>query len=166
MITPIDKSLRHVDDGSLTLNAYKPRRAWFQEVMKVGSMSIKVNAICADGKTIDDVVLDRAKARILQAEPNMMRTSQLGAGFAILHEGEEGRWLLLHWWLGGGICARKLWRADLPADAEFEDAAADLFACVWELAIIDFERRAWTETAMSHKPVSDYIARRFSGETV
>ena len=166
MITRIDKSLHHVDDGSLAPNAYKPRRAWFQELMQVGSMFIKVNAICADGKAIDDAVLAEAKAKILEAEPDMVRTPQLGAGFAILHEGEEGRWLLLHWWLGGGICARKLWRADLAPDAEFEDAPVHLFACVWELAIIDFERRAWTETAMSQKPVSDYIARRFSGETV
>ncbi|GHD17136.1 hypothetical protein ACFOEZ_14410 [Tianweitania populi] len=166
MTAYIDKPMRHVDDGNMTLDTYRPRRARFQEVMRVGSMSIKVNAICADGKAIDDGVLNKAKARIIDAEPEMMRTPQLGAGFAILHEGEEGRWLLLHWWLGGGICARKLWRADLAPDAEFEDAPPHLFACVWELAIIDFERCAWTETAMSHKPVSDYIARRFSGETV
>ena len=31
-------------------------------------------------------------------------------------------------------------------------------ACVWELGVIDFERRAWMETAMSGRPVSDYLA--------
>ncbi|MBS9721683.1 hypothetical protein JYU29_13420 [Tianweitania sp. BSSL-BM11] len=134
--------------------------------MQVGPTAIKLNAICADAAAIDDAVFDKAKAQIIEAEPEMSGMPHLGAGFAILHEGEEGRWLLLHWWQPGGICARKLWRADLHPDAMFEEAAPHLFACVWELALIDFERRAWMETAMSHKSISDYIATRFSGDTV
>lgn len=41
-----------------------------------------------------------------------------------------------------------------------------LMACVWELGIIDFERRAWMETAMAGKPVTDYLARTLPRGTV
>ncbi len=135
-------------------------------MIEIGTLPIKFNAICADGHEISDRLFDKARAQCREAEAEIARSPHRGAGFAILHEGEEGRWLLLHWWLDGGICARKLWQADLTADANFEDAAPHLFACVWELALIEFERRAWIETAMSNKPVSDYIARSFSGEHV
>src|SRR5690606_32472432 len=147
-------------------DAYRPRRAWFRELMHVGPVAIKLNAICADGEQIDDAMFDKAKARILTAQGEMLRTPHHGAGFAILHEGEDGRWLLLHWWVTGGVSARRLWRADLAPDAAFIEADPLLFACVWELGLIDFERRAWIETAMSGKPVAAYTEQRFSGEYV
>ena len=147
-------------------DSYRPRRAWFQELVEVGAASIKLNAICGMDRHIEADVFDTARARLVTARSEIERTPQLGAGFAILHEGDEGRWLLLHWWVAGGIATRKLWRADLVPHSEFIDADPLLMACVWELGIIDFERRAWMRTAMSGKPVSDYIADRFSGEYV
>ncbi len=147
-------------------DSYRPRRAWFQELVEVGAASIKLNAICATGRQIEPGVFDRARVRLITARGEIERTPQQGAGFAILHEGDEGRWLLLHWWVAGGIATRKLWRADLVPHSEFIDADPLLMACVWELGIIDFERRAWMRTAMSGKPVSDYTDDRFSGEYV
>ena len=145
---------------------YSPRRAWFHDLMTVGPVTLKINAICADGARIEDGTFEKAKARILTTREEMLRTPQQGAGFAILHEGEGARWLLLHWWVAGGISARKLWRADLAPDTPFMEADPLLFACVWELGLIDFERRAWMQTAMSGKAVSDYTEERFSGEYV
>lgn len=146
--------------------SYHPRRAWFHELLHIGAVSIKLNAICADGKDITDAVFDTAKAKIDSARDEVERTPHEGAGFAILHEGDEGRWLLLHWWVAGGIATQKLWRADLADGAPFIDADPLLMACVWELGLIDFERRAWIDTAMAGKTVSDYTEERFSGEYV
>lgn len=134
--------------------------------MQVGPISLKINAIAAEGREIGTEILGDAKAQLLSAQDEMLRTPHHGAGFAILHEGEDGRWLLLHWWLAGGSLGVKLWRADLAANAPFVEADPLLFACVWELGIIDFERRAWIATAMSGKSVSDYIGSTFSEEHV
>lgn len=146
--------------------AYQPRRAWFREMVAIGPVSVKLNAICADGATIGDEVFEAAIAKMRSAENEIAHTPHQGAGFAILHEGEEARWLLLHWWVKGGIAARKLWRADRSPDGRFVEADPLLMACVWELGLIDFERRAWMNTAMSGKTVSDYTEERFSGEYV
>lgn len=145
---------------------YRPRRAWFERLVEVRPVAIKLNAICAEGAAIDADILARAGKVIAGAAGTIAGTDHRGAGFAIVHEGEEGRWLLLHWWLGGGIAARLLWRADRVPGAAFVEADPLLMACVWELGLIDFERRAWMRTVMSGRPVSDYIADRFSGETV
>ncbi len=122
--------------------------------------------ISATGAEIDETIFQDAKAQILSAEVEIERTQHQGAGFAVLHEGDEGRWLLLHWWVSGGIATRRLWRSDLVTDAQFLEADPLLMACVWELGLIDFERRSWMRTAMSGKPVSDYIEDRFSGDYI
>jgi hypothetical protein len=41
-----------------------------------------------------------------------------------------------------------------------------LMACVWELGIIDFERRAWMETVMSGQSTADYLTRILPRGTV
>jgi uncharacterized protein involved in tolerance to divalent cations len=146
--------------------SYHPRRAIFRELLSAGPVAIKLNAIFAENRQIDDAVFDAAKAKIAQTKAEIERTPHQGAGFAILHEGEEGRWPMLHWWVAGGIATQKLWRADLAPGALFVDADPLLMACVWELGLIDFERRAWIDTVMSGKTVSDYTERRFSGEYV
>ena len=75
-------------------------------------------------------------------------------------------WLLLHWWLEGGIATQILWQSELNEEVEFEPAQPLLMACVWELGIIDFERRAWMETVMSGQPTADYLTRILPRGTV
>jgi hypothetical protein len=166
----IETSIASLQDNASnagsSVDLYRPRRAWFHDLVEVGPISLKINAIAADGRDISVETFAKAKRQILSVKDKMLQTPHQNAGFAILHEGEDGRWLLLHWWLEGGILGRKLWRADLGPDAAFMDADPLLFACVWELGLIEFERRAWMETAMSGKAVSGYIGNRFSGDTV
>jgi len=135
-------------------------------LISIGSVQIKVNAICANGTDIAETIFEGAKACMATARTEVERTPHQGAGFAILHEGDEGRWLLLHWWVAGGIATRRLWRSDLLPGGHFVEADPLLMACVWELGLIDFERRSWMRTAMAGKPVSEYIEDRFSGEYV
>ncbi|TDH39373.1 hypothetical protein E2A64_01560 [Pseudohoeflea suaedae] len=92
-------------------------------------------------------------------------TAQLGAGFAILHVGEEAVWLLLHFWLPGGIVSRHLWYTEIGTH-EFKPAPDHLMACLWELAVIDFERRAWMETALAGRPISEYFSRTLPAQPV
>ena len=75
-----------------------------------------------------------------------------GLGFAILHEGLQGTWLLLHWWAHGDILCGRLLRAE-PGGADFAPQdRRPLVACVWELAVIDHERHAWVRAMMRETP--------------
>lgn len=152
---------KHAADGG-----YHPRRARFQNIVEVGQVAIKLNAIVAEGKEISDAVFEKAASQIASFGSEIAATNHQGAGFAILHEGEEGRWLLLHWWLDGGIVTRKLWRADLIEGSDFADTDPLLMACVWELGIVDFERRAWMRTMMSGGSIPDYLNDRFAEGSV
>ncbi|PRD44334.1 hypothetical protein C5748_07030 [Phyllobacterium phragmitis] len=149
------------------ISAYQPRAAWFDGLVDCGPASIKLSLIEADpAKPIAPAAIDKARALIEAAGGKLAQTRHLGAGFAILHQGQEGLWLLLHWWIEGDIATQMLWRSKLGGDADFIPAEPLLMACVWELAIIDFERRAWMDTAMSGKSITDYLTRTMPRGTV
>lgn len=74
-------------------------------------------------------------------------------GFAILHAGEDAFWLLVDRWIDGAILCHRLFSAPLGGPMAFEDRSrGDLCFCVWEGAIVDFERRAFTKTMMRDRP--------------
>lgn len=138
---------------------YSPRSAWFEGMVECGPAAIKLTVISADGKAPAAETLAAARGVIAAEAATLEATPHLSAGFAILHRGEEANWLLLLWWTAGGTATRKLWRAELDDEGSSFAAVDPLYmACVWELGIIDFERKVWMETAMSGKPLSDYLA--------
>ena len=141
---------------------YAPREAGFVSLVDRPDAIIKLNAIHAKGlSALDPATVASARAVIEKAElasgGGFSESAQLGAGFAVLHVGQQGIWLLLHLWMPGGIASRHLWRSDIGR-SNFEPAPDHLMACVWELAVVDFERRAWKDTALAGRPVSDYFA--------
>ncbi|MBC2883996.1 hypothetical protein H7Q97_01100 [Ochrobactrum sp. CM-21-5] len=149
------------------ISAYKPRAAWFDGLADCGPVTIKLSIIEADpANPVTQATIGTARRQIASAREALAGTPHLDAGFAILHQGEDGLWLLLHWWLEGGIATEILWQSELDEEVEFMPAQPMLMACVWELGIIDFERRAWMETAMSGKSIADYLARTLPRGTV
>ncbi|NNU59213.1 hypothetical protein [Ochrobactrum soli] len=148
-------------------STYRPRAAWFDGLTECGPATIKLNIIEADpSNPLAEAAVGIARRQIANAAARLEALPHLDAGFAILHQGEESLWLLLHWWLEGGIATEMLWQSELGDEIEFMPAQPLLMACVWELGIIDFERRAWMETAMSGKPIADYLARTLPWGTV
>lgn len=148
-------------------NSYRPRAAWFAGLTECGTATIKLNIIEADpSNPLAEAAAGIARRQIAAVADKLEHTPHLGAGFAILHQGEESLWLLLHWWLEGGIATQILWQSELNEEVEFEPAQPLLMACVWELGIIDFERRAWMETVMSGQSTADYLTRILPRGTV
>jgi hypothetical protein len=149
-----------------TAGAYAPRSAWFDSVIDCGPAAIKLSVISADGLAPEPKTFAAARKVIAAETASLEATPHIGAGFAILHRGEEANWLLLLWWTDGGTAMRKLWRGELGHGTTFAPVDPLYMACVWELGIIDFERKAWMETAMSGRPLSDYLARTLPRGTV
>jgi hypothetical protein len=145
---------------------YAPRSAWFEGIIACGPAAIKLSVISVDSVPPAAKTVAAARNVIAAEGPALEATPHIGAGFAILHRGEEANWLLLLWWTDGGTATRKLWRGDLDDGENFVPVDPLYMACVWELGVIDFERRAWMETAMSGRPLSDYLAYTLPRGTV
>ncbi len=134
---------------------YRPRRISSLGRTVAGGTALKLYAIEAEGASLKPAVVETARDILAAHAPGPGHV-----GFAILHRGEEAVWLLLHWWMEGGILAERLWRAPLDeGQAAFEPMDRPLMACVWELVPIDFERDAYVATLMNGGTEGDYLSR-------
>lgn len=85
-----------------------------------------------------------------------------GAGFVVLHRSYSGAWLLTGWWAYDNILCSGLSHASDSATT-FKPYKGPIRACVHELSVIEFERRAWIETMMTRTPdVQKWSERRLT----
>jgi hypothetical protein len=90
-------------------------------------------------------------------------------GFAILHYGRDGDYLLASLWYGGNMLKHEAFALSSSGDSPYcaSLSASRIVACVWELSVMAFERDAWVRTAMTHDGSSaaleDYLGMSFRG---
>ena len=82
------------------------------------------------------------------------------AGFTIAHDAASAGLGIVYWWANDNEIHMRAFAS--PHDDPGALAAADgtAMACVWELEVIDFERRAWLEDVLKGGDVERYLERR------
>lgn len=73
-------------------------------------------------------------------------------GFCIVHMGQDAVWLLVDWWVPGGIVCQRMLSAPLARPDFFTAVNAPALACVWELVVTAHERNAWVSHMMIARP--------------
>jgi len=137
-------------DQNTPLELWHPRAVNPLGLWRAGERTLKVYGMRGDTTLpMPADIIEAAEDLLRQTTLNAQGRTNTPFGFAILHQGDEAIWLLLHWWLDGGICAQRLLRSSHERPLSFAEQDRPLMACVWELAVIDHERRAWTRTAMN-----------------
>lgn len=136
-------------------DTYAPRYMTRLADIRAGDLTLKVYWIDAHGAHAPPPALLEAAAAATRAtlrEAASAEGEAQGQGFAVLHRGDQGTWLLMDWWAHGDILCQRLARAD-PGTTGF--VAMDhrpLMACVWEMQVIEAERRAWIDHMMTGTP--------------
>ena len=80
-------------------------------------------------------------------------------GFTIAHDAATAGLAIVYWWANDNELHARYFAAprdDPAALAEFTDTS---MACVWELEVIDFERRAWLRDVLEDGDVAAYLER-------
>lgn len=79
------------------------------------------------------------------------------SAFLIVHEGRDGVWSLIHWWIGGEMLQGQTFFTPYTRANRFElKTDRGLWACVWELAVISFEREMWIEHILKNAGAPDF----------
>ena len=81
-------------------------------------------------------------------------------GFTIAHDAASAGLGLVYWWANDNEIHMRAYASpqeDPGALAAFDGTG---MACVWELEVIDFERRAWLEDVLKGGDVGSYLERR------
>lgn len=136
---------------------YLPRRIAPIDTWREADHTIKVYGIHRDpdlaGPMLGDAAIAAARAAaraVLEKEAGNERSH--GLGFCIVHVGEEAIWLLLDWWITGGIVCQRMLSAPLAQPESFTPVTQPALACVWELAVIAHERDAWVRHMLTDRP--------------
>lgn len=128
----------------MSLSVCQPRAVANLGVWQIGQLRLKVYGITAEGQNLSDSIVSKAHAFAQRDLPPLVAAegNDDGLGFVIIHPGDLGVSVLLHWWIQGSVLCqhieRTLWSADTPMDT----ASRPVIACVWELGLINEEQRA------------------------
>lgn len=148
---------------------YTPRPVRYLELAEQDGWRVKVYGISVHDKTPDDALVDAAIDHAFDQLPTPPTAdNRHGVAILIVHEGNDGIWLLLDWWFGQDMLKHRLFSSPYDDPYGFEDISdSRTMACVWELSVFAFEREAWVETVLANEAGPDldaYLSREFNDD--
>jgi hypothetical protein len=150
----------------LARRPYAPRHIRFQRLVEVKGWQLKLYTISTQGTEARGALVDAALELAPDVYPEPAVTDDRhGAGFIIVHDAATMAIALFYWWQCGNELHQRVFTApvDEPrALTKYEDPAS---GCVWELEVIDFERRHWLGDLLADPNgpnVERYLARTIS----
>lgn len=139
---------------------YSPRPIRFLELAEEDGWRVKVYGISVHNEQPEAHVVTAAKRLAFERLPiPATGNERYGAAILIVHEAQEGNFVLVDWWFGENMLKNYVYFSSLDDPTAFEDiSASGTMACVWELRVLSFERQAWLETVLANHDKPDLDA--------
>jgi hypothetical protein len=80
-------------------------------------------------------------------------------GFTIAHDAASAALAIAYWWANENEIHARYYAAPKEAPRALAPLEDTGMACVWELEVIDFERRAWLRDVLEDGDLDAYLAR-------
>jgi len=146
---------------SIIKTQYQTRPIRFIELHEHQDWIIKIYSICIKNERVSSTHIELAKQQLnewLKLSKNYpLTTYQLAT--LIIHEGKEGCFAILNWWIDDNMLQNHVFVAT-HSDPDHFKLFSDkgIITCVWELAVIWFERNAWVEHVLKHLDQPNFCA--------
>jgi hypothetical protein len=143
-------------------HAYHQRRGSFVSDERYGEWRLKLYGLARPEQGVRPELLDRTRELAARSLPPIDERVY-GAAFAIAHDARFPI-SLIYWWQDENEIRSRIYAGESLETMELLDPTA--FGCVWELGIVDFERRAWIADVIGNPGGPDldaYMSRRFDG---
>lgn len=134
---------------------YEPRSIRFIRREDFGNWRLKVYGI---GTHAPD-----ARPEFVEATLEAARTvlpADGGAGFVIAHDAKAAGLALVYWWDNENEIHGRFFASPLDDPTALVPNDGTGLACVWEMEVLDFERRAWLEDVLKNDDLDAYLSRR------
>jgi hypothetical protein len=138
---------------------YSPRPVRFLGVYETAGWKIKIHGISIKNEYIEPQLLEHVKTRLpdwlnIFSHPEL-ETYKIAT--LIVHEGKEGIFALLNWWIDENMLQCHVYFSGYTNPYQFHVySPKGTMVCVWEMAVMWFERNAWVKHVLS-KPASPDI---------
>lgn len=149
----------------MRLTPYSPRPIRFLELWEWQGWRLKVYGGAYGCAVPRPALVEAAKRAATEVLPRPAEADdRYGVGFACAHEGRGACFAFVDWWADENELHHKMLTAPEDAPAALRPAGPDaLMGCVWDLAVMAFERDAWLRAVLAnpHGPDLDaYLAVR------
>lgn len=154
--------------ADLAVRPYRPRHLRFIRREALGDWRIKVYGIATFGHQPrpELVASTLGLAGTVLPRP-ALGEGRYGAGFVIAHDAATVSLALIYWWQSQNELHQRVFFGPKDDPVGLQPYANPGAGCVWELGIIDFERRAWLEDVLMNPAGPDierYLARETSAD--
>ncbi len=151
--------------------AYQTRPIRFLGLEKSENWNIKVYSISCKNEYADARFISSAKANIPLWLSNASNTQLPNYRVAtlIIHEGKEGCFAVLSWWIDENVLQLFAYLASDSLPDQYQLISdKGIVSCVWEMAVLWFERNAWVEEVMknpqSPQALDNYLSKFFQAD--
>jgi hypothetical protein len=151
-----------VQSSSPLAHAYHQRRGEFVSDEHFGDWRLKLYGLAAPEQGVRPELLERTRELARRTLPPV-DDRVYGTAFAIAHDARFPI-ALIYWWRDENELHSAIYAGTDLDSLEPVDPTA--LGCVWELGIIEFERRAWIADVIGNPGGPDldlYMSRRFDG---
>jgi len=145
------------------MRPYKTRTIEFKETAEIGDWLVKIYTISENEEFGHGNFYDHVKAKlpIWLSMQNSFDSTNHKIGILILHEGKEGIFSLINWWVDENMMNTHIFLTDpLKPDIFTKISGDGLAPCVWELEVLYHEKGAWVSHILqpeSGPNFQDYI---------
>lgn len=138
---------------------HRPRPVRFDGLFEIRGWRMKLYGIATPGNEPRAALLDAAVDTAARVLPQpAIADDRYGVGFIVVHDAADYGFVLVDWWYGENEIHQKLFSASLDDPAALAPHFNEAIGCVWELAVVDFERRAWLEHVLANPAGPDLDA--------
>lgn len=147
---------------------HKPRPLRFIAFEQLGGWRLKVYGIAATGgmPRSELVAATLSLASVALPQP-AIADDRYGIGFVIAHDAASISIGLIYWWQSFNELHQRVYTGPWDSPRAMTPLAHPAAGCVWELGIIDFERRAWLEDVLANPAGPDvelYMSRQLNAD--
>lgn len=151
------------------LNAYQTRPIRFLGLEKCGEWNIKVYSISSKKEYADARFIALAKANLPLWLANVSSTQLPNYQVAtlIVHEGKDACFAVISWWVDENMLQLFAYWANVTPPTEFQLISdKGMVSCVWEMAVLWFERNAWVEEVLKQphhlSAIDNYLSKHLN----
>jgi len=139
---------------------HRPRPVRFLRLWAQDQWRLKLYGISECAERPDSASVDAALAVAAGALPRpALAPHRHGLGFVTVHQALAFNQVIVDWWEHGNELRHRVFRAEPETPCDFAEITATGEAfCVWELAVIGFEREAWLAHVLTLADGPDFEA--------
>ena len=150
---------------------YRTRPVKFIEVLSCGEWQVKIYSISLNNPVVNEQSLNAAKQMlpVWLEKHNIYELDTYQVATLILHEGKEGCFVIINWWIDENMLQQFVYLETYTAPGIYNLYSDNgIFTCVWEMAVLWFERNAWVEKVLKQpqhpQAIQQYLQTYFNGE--